>query len=44
MRKMMADLETLTKHSHYVANDFAKFHDRYNNLYEKCQFQKSETG
>lgn len=32
MRKILGDLETLTKHTHYIANDFAKFHDKYNKM------------
>ena len=30
--KILSDMETLSKHSLYVANDFAKLHDQFGKL------------
>ena len=39
IRKLLGDMETFTKHSHYIANDFAKMHDGFSKMGEKCRLK-----
>lgn len=35
----MGDMETFTKHSHYLANDYAKLHESYKKMTQKCDIK-----
>lgn len=39
MRKVLGDLETLAKHTHYIANDYAKLHEKFTRMTEQCQLK-----
>ena len=36
IRKVLGDLETLTKHTHYIANDYAKLHEKFARMGDRC--------
>lgn len=36
IRKVLGDLETLTKHTHYIANDYAKLHEKFARMSDRC--------
>lgn len=38
-RKVMGDMETFTKHTHYIANDYGKMHDKYTKMVDKCKLK-----
>ena len=39
MRKVLGDLETLAKHTHYIANDYAKLHEKFTKMTEQCHLK-----
>lgn len=40
LRKVMGDMETFTKHTHYIANDYAKLHEKYTKMIDKCKIRE----
>lgn len=39
IKKVLADLETLSKHLFYIANDFNRLHEKHQIMVEKCQIK-----